>query len=207
MQLATSLVRESGEHLPTRELVRPLPKPKGRPRLDYEFHVRTPRDVERLRRAHNAPMVLLTPEWVSAHGHPESFRPILFVYEGLKGQVASPSFSRVLVRSKDGFQEPSLELMATFLLKVDAVAARLVLLRNRGRVNPNELYRFVRNEQLEQRATYVRLQDFAPGLPVVGETMSPADLAAVERNAPAPPLMPRPNRRSRRLSRSSTGTA
>lgn len=186
MQLTTSLVREEGEHLPPRNLVRPLPKPKGRPRADYEFHVQTSEDVKRLRVEHSVPMVLLTPEWVSANGYRESFRPLLFVYEGLKGRVSSPSFSRVLVRSRDVFRDPSLETMTTFLLKVDSVAARLVLLRNRERVNPNELYRMVRNEGLEERATYVRLQDFSPGLPSVGESLSRRDLEAVERNAPAP---------------------
>jgi len=158
---------------------------RGRPPTLYRLRADSEKDVEAARR-HGLPLVLLTPEWVTAHGYPEHFRPLLFVWEGLAGMVSSSAYSRVLVRDRDALREPGFEEFVTFLLKVDALAARAVVLRNRGKYDPHELYRRVRNEGMEERATRVRLQEFVPGLPMVGEPFPQADLDWAEKNAPVP---------------------
>jgi hypothetical protein len=149
--------------------------------------VKNEHDVEVARRRGVA-MALLTPEWVSASGYRESFRPLLFVWDQLAGQVDAP-YSRVLVRNPEVLRSRSMESLVTLLLKVNGVAARMVLARNPGKFDPNEVYRYVRNENLEEKATRVGFQDFVGTLPVVGEKPSRTDLRWMERNAP-PALHP-----------------
>ncbi len=182
MRLESALFREPGEHPLPRGMLTPAPKSRGRPREVYRPQVRSPEDVRLLRRR-GVPLALLTSDWVTENGYPEKFRPLLFVYADLANQVQS-RYRVVPVRDRDALREPGFEEFVTFLLKVDTLAARAVVLRNQGKFNPTELYRRVRNEGLERLATKVRLQEFVPGLPVVGEQLPEADLAWVERNNP-----------------------
>ncbi|HLM69951.1 MAG TPA: hypothetical protein VK423_01015 [Thermoplasmata archaeon] len=188
MRLETTLFREAGEHPLPRAVAVPVPKPKGRPRVGYLPRVQSVEDVERWRRR-GLPLALLTSDWVTQNGYPEKFRPLLFVYADLANQVQS-RYRVVPVRDRDALREPGFEEFVTFLLKVDTLAARAVVLRNQGKYNPSELYRRVRNEGLERLATKVRLQEFVPGLPVVGEQLPEADLAWVERNNPRRTVSP-----------------
>jgi len=107
------------------------------------------------------------------------------VWEGLAGKVSSSAYSRVLVRDRDALRSPGFEEVLTFLLKVDMLAARELARRNAGKFDPNELYRRVRNEGMEERATKVRLQEFVPGLPKVGEPFPKDELDWADRNVPA----------------------
>jgi len=189
MRLETTVHRNAGERPPPRSLATPVAKPKGRPRLDYEFRVRTEGDVDRLRRR-GLPVVLLKSDWVTANGYPEKFRPLLFTHEGFRPRLVESRFRVVPVRDADALRAPGFPEFVTFLLKVDTLAARAVLTRNRGRFDPNEVYRRVRNEGLERLATKVRLQDVVPALPVVGVPLPAEDLAYVERNNPPLALSP-----------------
>jgi hypothetical protein len=189
MMLETAVLREEGEHPLPRDLARPVSRPNHRPRVAYEFHVKSEKDVERLRRR-GLPFALLTSEWVTAHGYPQGFRPLLFASHEAARSVVESAFRVVPVRDREALVDPKFEEFATFLLKVDTLAARAVVQRNRGKFDARELYRRVRNEGLERLATKVRLQEFVPGLPVVGESLPKEDLEWVERNNPALPTRP-----------------
>ncbi|HTZ62023.1 MAG TPA: hypothetical protein VMC82_05235 [Thermoplasmata archaeon] len=182
MRLEGSLVREPGE--------RPLPsamrlaraRPRGRPRQEYRPRIRSAEDVERLRR-HRVPAYLLTSEVVSAHGYPVRFRPWLAVPGAIASKIAS-DFRLLPVRDADALRAPGVVELVTLLLRFDPLAARVVARRNRSRLDPNELYRRIRNEGLERAATRVRLQEFSPAIPAEGEPLPQEELRWIERNNP-----------------------
>jgi hypothetical protein len=113
-----------------------------------------------------------------------SFRPWLVVPERISNQVTS-EFRTLPVRDEDALRDPGPNELVTFLLRFDPLAARVVAKRNRNRLDPNELYRRVRNEGLERQATKVRLQEFSPAIPRVGEALPASELRWIERNNPA----------------------
>ena len=152
---------------------------------EYRPTVRTPADVERLRR-HRVPALLLTSEWVTKSGYPVTFRPWLAVSERLARKVTS-DYRILPVRDADSLRQPGIVELVTLLLRFDPLAAWVVARRNRAVLDPNELYRRIRNEGLEGPATKVRLQQFAPALPKVGKPLPLADLLWVERNNPPAP--------------------
>ncbi len=182
MRIEESLRREPGERPLPPEMQATIPRHRGRPPREYRPRVRTPRDVVRLRR-HRVPALLLTSEWVTKSGYPVTFRPWLAVSEKLSRKITS-DYRILPVKDEDALREPGMVELVTFLLRFDPLAARLVALRNRSRLDPNELYRRVRNEGLEGPATKVRLQEFAPALPKVGRPLPLEDLRWVERNNP-----------------------
>ncbi len=182
MRLEESLVREPGERPLPREMRVVAPRARGRPREEYRPRVRSTRDVERLRR-HRVPAYLLTSEWVSAHGYPVRFRPWLAVPERLAGKVAS-DYRILPVRDAEALRDPGFVELLTLLLRFDPLAARVVAVRNRSKIDPHELYRRIRNEGLERAATKVRFQELAPALPRVGEPLPREELRWIERNNP-----------------------
>jgi hypothetical protein len=136
--------------------------------------------VELLRR-HRIPAFLLTAERVRRSGYPVEFQPWLVVPMRLAGQVAS-DFRTLPIQDEEALREPGIVELISFLLRFDPLAARVVARRNRSTLDPNELYRRVRNEGLERAATKVRLQEFAPAIPRVGPALPVADLRWIERN-------------------------
>lgn len=182
MKVEASLLRETGERPLPMEMQSRAPRVRGRPRLEYRPRVRSADDVTTLRR-HRVPAVLITPEWVSRHGYPVSFRPWLAVPEEISGKFSS-DFRILPVKDGDALRDPGIAEMVTLLLRFDPLAARLVAVRNRHRLDPNELYRRVRNEAVEAAATRVRLQEFAPAIPKVGTSLSRSELRWLERNNP-----------------------
>lgn len=181
--METFVFRERGERSLPADLALRVAKPRGRPRVEYMFRVKSPEDVERLRRL-GFPCALLTSEWVSSNGYPQRFGPLLFTAQETVDNLAESVFPVIPVKDKEALTEPRFEEFVTFLLKVDTLAARAVLRRNSGKYNPSELYRRFRNEGLERLATKVNLQEFVPALPRVGESLSTADLDWVESNNP-----------------------
>jgi hypothetical protein len=183
MRVEAGLYREPGEH-PFRTAMRvPPARARGRPRAEYRPRIVSPQDVEQLRR-HRVPAFLLTPEWVTECGYPVHFRPWLAVPEELASKVSS-DYRILPVKDGEALRSPGVVELVTLLLRFDPLAARVVAVRNRRRVDPHELYRRIRNEGLERNATKVRMQEFAPALPVVGTALPRDELRWVERNNPA----------------------
>lgn len=182
MRLEQSLLREPGERPLPPEMLWRAPRSRGRPRTEYRPRVRSAEDVDRLRR-HQVPAFLLTSDWVTKCGYPVEFRPWLAVGERLAAKVSS-DYRILPVKDEDSLRAPGLAELVTLLLRFDPLAARVVAKRNRRKIDPNELYRRVRNEGLERPATKVRLQEFAPALPKVGTSLPRDELRWVERNNP-----------------------
>lgn len=183
MRLEAQLVREIGEHPLPPDLLIPMPKTRGRPRTRYRPHVRSARDIGRLRR-HKVLTVLLTPEWVTRSGYPVNFQPWLVVPERLAGSVAS-DFRTLPVKDEDALENPGVVELISFLLRFDPLAARVVAKRNASQIDPHELYRRIRNEGLERQATKVRLQQFSRAIPRVGVPLPASELRWIEKNNPA----------------------
>lgn len=182
MRVDANLLREPGERPLSREMLSPTPKGRGRPRKEYRPRVRSAADVEQLRR-HRVPAFLLTSEWVTQSGYPVHFRPWLALPAELSTKVMS-EYRILPVRDGDALRNPGVVELVTMLLRFDPLAARVVAKRNRHRLDPHELYRRIRNEGLERAATKVRLQEFVPALPVVGDPLPREELRWVERNNP-----------------------
>jgi hypothetical protein len=182
MKVEAGLFREPGEHPLPQEMLTPPAKFRGRPRKEYRPRIRSARDVDRLRR-HRIPALLVTSEWVTKSGYPVRFRPWLALPEELAAKVSS-DYRILPVRDGEALRDPGIEELVTLLLRFDPLAARVVATRNRGRLDPHELYRRVRNEGLERPATRVRLQEFARALPRVGDSLPREELRWVERNNP-----------------------
>ncbi len=183
MKLESSLHREPGERALPREMVERVVRAPGRPRTEYRPRVRSVADVDRLRR-HRVPAFLLTSEWVTGWGYAVRFQPWLAVPEKLAGKFSS-EFRVLPVKDEEALRNPGLSELVAFLLRFDPLAARLVAKRNRRRIDPNELYRRIRNEGLERAATKVRLQEFVPALPKVGPALPRDELRWIERNNPS----------------------
>ena len=182
MRVESGLFREPGERPLSRELLLPTPKTRGRPRKEYRPRIRSARDVDRLRR-HRVPALLLTSEWVTKSGYPVRFLPWLALPEELSTKVSS-EYRILPVKDGEALRDPGIEELVTLLLRFDPLAARVVAKRNEAKIDPHELYRRVRNEGLERPATKVRLQEFAPALPLVGNPLPSEELSWVERNNP-----------------------
>jgi hypothetical protein len=183
MKLESSLFREPGERPLPREMVSPTAKSRGRPRKEYRPRIRSAGDVDLLRRRH-VPALLLTSEWVTKAGYPVRFRPWLALPEELSTKVSS-EYRILPVKDEEALRDPGIVELVTLLLRFDPLAARVVARRNRLKLDPNELYRRIRNEGLERPATKVRLQEFARALPVVGSPLPREELRWIERNNPA----------------------
>jgi hypothetical protein len=182
MRLETTLVREPGEHLIPGEMLAQERTGRGRPKARYRPVVRTPEDVEQLRRR-RVPVFLLTDAWVTESGYPVRFRPWLAVSEALAGSVES-SFRVLSIRDAAALQSPGLPELVTLLLRFDPLAARAIATRNHQRLDRLELYRRIRNEGLERAATKVRLQELVPAIPMVGEPLPLEDVRWVDENNP-----------------------
>ena len=182
MKVEAGLFREPGERPLPFEMLLPTDRSRGRPKREYRPRIRTAEDVDRLR-SHRVPALLLTAEWVTKLGYPVHFRPWLALPEGLASKVSS-EYRILPVKDGEALRDPGIEELVTLILRFDPLAARVVARRNRARIDPNELYRRVRNEGLERSATKVRLQEFAPSLPVVGARLPREELRWIERNNP-----------------------
>jgi hypothetical protein len=182
MKVESILFREPGERPLPRGMLSPVARIRGRPRTEYRPRVRTPGDVEQLRRR-RVPAFLLTSEWVTKSGYPVNFRPWLALPEKLSTKV-STDYRILPVKDEEVLRDPGPVELVTLLLRFDPLAARVVATRNRRSLDPHELYRRIRNEGLERAATKVRLQEFAPAIPMVGEPLPREELRWVEKNNP-----------------------
>jgi hypothetical protein len=95
------------------------------------------------------------------------FPPVLMLDPRLSGVVDSP-FRTVPFRSVEALRDPPFEALVTMMLRVDEIAARVMLARN-PTPDPARLARFVVGERLEASATMLRFQEFAPAIPRVGK--------------------------------------
>jgi hypothetical protein len=166
VELATVLHRSASDRpLPSEVFVRVRAAPR-RPRLEFRLRVRSGSHVDRARR-HGLALFLLTGDVPTRFHYPMEFPPVLMLDPRLVGVVDSP-YRTVAFRSAEALRDPPFEALVTMMLQVDEIAARVMLVRN-PTPDPVRLARFVVGERLEAPATMLRFQEFAPGIPAVGE--------------------------------------
>jgi hypothetical protein len=166
MELATVLHRSSSDRpLPSSVFVRVRPPPR-RPKVEFRLRIRSVSDAD-LARRHGLALYLLTGDVPTSFHYPMQFPPVLMLDPRLPGVVDSP-FRTVPFRSVEVLRDPPFEALVTMMLRVDEIAARVMLVRNPA-PDPARLARFIVGERLEAAATMMRFQEFAPGIPVVGE--------------------------------------
>ncbi len=148
--------------------------PPRRPKQEYRVRIRTPRDAEVARRR-KLGMYVLTGEVPTRFHYPMHFPPVLMVDPQLAPLVDTPLRTVLFHATEALHQEPPFEALVTMMLRVDEIAARVMLVRNPG-FDAKALTRYVVGEKLERQATRLRFQQFAQGIPVIGE---PLPIAAV----------------------------
>jgi hypothetical protein len=152
---------------------------RGRPPLRLRLSLDSPEDVEAARRL-GVPVYLLTSELVTALGYPVEFPPHLLVSERMQGAVDS-AFPRIVVPSSEAVLRPGIEEVMVALLRIDALAARGVGVRNRTSLRAERLLRRVVQAEAEREATWVNLQEFASAIPKVGSALPQAWLEEQDR--------------------------
>jgi len=110
------------------------------------------------------------------------FPPVIMLDPRLSG-VVDTSFRTVPFRSAEVLRDPPYEALVTMMLRVDEIAARVMLVRN-PTPDPVRLARFVVGERLEAVATMLRFQEFAPGIPSLGDAWPVAALREQESRNP-----------------------
>lgn len=119
---------------------------------------------------------------VSALGYPLDFSPRVVVYAPLIGAVESRR-QRMPFWSEKALVAPRFEDVALMMLRIDPVGARIVLERNRDRVNASYLLRRVIEERMLTRATLARFQDLVAAIPSEGSPISTAFLVRKTRSS------------------------
>jgi hypothetical protein len=166
MELGTVLHRELGEApLPPEVFVRVRPEPR-RPKYDYRVRIREPKDVE-VARKRGLGMFLLTGEVPTKFHYPMHFGPTVVMDQKLV-PVVDTTMRTIAFHDAIALANPPFEALVTMMLKVDEIAARVMLVRNPGFDQTALTVLIAGDRQLCRLATAVRLQEFAPGIPVVG---------------------------------------
>jgi hypothetical protein len=174
MRAATSLVRTGESRVPS--VFVSVRVNRGRPTQAYRARLSDPQAVEIARRA-GLPVYLLEARTVTALGYPIDFPPVLLVARPFDS-VIETLYRIVRFVSERAVASPRFEDIALALLSINRLAARAILERNRIRVDERYLLKRVIQEELEERATSVRLFDFVPSLPRVGRALSSTSIDA-----------------------------
>jgi hypothetical protein len=165
VELATVLHRSSSDRPLPSDVFVPVRASPRRPKLEFRLRVRSSSDAETARR-HDLALYLLTGDVPTRFHYPMEFPPVLMLDPRLSGVVDSP-FRTLPFRSAEALRDPPFEALVTMMLRVDEIAARVMLARNPS-PDPVQLARFVIGERLEASATLLRFQEFAPAIPRVG---------------------------------------
>ncbi len=118
---------------------------------------------------------------MTALGYPVQFPPHLLIPRDLEAVVDS-ALPRILVDSSETARDPGIEDVIAALLSVDSLAARGIAVRHRGSIDARQLLRRVVQSEREAEATRVGLQEFAPGIPLVGRPLPRPQLDAQDRD-------------------------
>jgi hypothetical protein len=127
------------------------------------------------------PVYLLTQEVVSAFRYPTRFPPRLLVAREVSPAVDS-GFRRIEFARREAAMSPRFEDVIVAMLRIDPLAARALARRNPDLLDPVRLLVRVIEEDATRQATFVRLQQFAPGIPPVGEPIPARALERSDRN-------------------------
>lgn len=181
MRLETVLTHEPGNrHVPRGVLV-PLARGSHRPRMMFRCDIRGPGDVEKLRKL-GLPIHLVTPDVTACYGYPIAF-PAVLVTSEMAARSMNSIYPVQTFQSAIAARDPRLEDLIIVMLRVDPLVARGIAVHHRQFIDPNRLLKRVFQENVEDVATLVRLQDMVPALPISGEQLPRKALTRQDRNA------------------------
>jgi hypothetical protein len=180
MDATVSLHRPAGESHRVPSVFVPEERPRTRPKTRYRARLNLAADVE-VARKEGLPVYLLTPEIISAFRYPIRFPPRLLVAREVSPAVDS-AFRRIVFNRREAAASPRFEDLVVAMLEVDPLAARALVKRNPDLLDPVRLLVRVVEENAERPATLVRLHEFAPGIPKVGEAIRAEALSRSDRN-------------------------
>jgi len=181
MRVVGELIRDSNDRISRGDPFVVSPRPRGRPIKRHQVRIGGAADVRRAREF-GVPLHLVSPVDSAVFGYPLTFPPVVVVWRPLRDAVIT-NFAIQEFESRAASLRPRVEDLAIILLRIDALAARAILLRNREFVWPSYLETRILEEDCAAEASHVRLQEITPNLPVVGVQLSSDVLARQDRNS------------------------
>ncbi len=148
--------------------VKAIQRPSHRPRKRFLVRIQSLEDVDRARRQ-GLPLLLVRSEDLSILRYPMHIPPTILVPREYR-EVLETSFPVRVFQASKPFDQPRLEDLVVFLLMHDPLAARAVVERNRDLLDFQHLTKRIYQEDLEEPATLVHLQDYID-VPSVGEPL------------------------------------
>jgi hypothetical protein len=170
MQIDVSLIGLPRNLAPGTRVALGAMRTRGRPRARYRLCLRSTNEIEVARQS-GIPIYLLTSELVTGLGYPVRFPPHLLVRSDVSAAIDC-DFDRIVMSGKGAAFPPQFEDVVVALLRIDPLAARSIILRNRASVDPKQLLRRVVQEEVEREATWVNLQEMAPAIPEIGKGLA-----------------------------------
>lgn len=177
MHAATAFVRDPWDRTLPRAILEVEERESHRPRSRYRLVLHDAGDVEAARGL-GLPVFAIPDSTVTMLGYPMRFPTLVVVPRGHRRAVAT-DLPVVEFLSEAAVARPRLEDVLVAMLRFDVLAARALVQRNLDLVDRAYLLKRIYQEDLEEEATRVRLQDFVP-LPPHGE---PLPRRALERAA------------------------
>ena len=165
MKPETVLVRDPGDRALVPSIFVREESVRGGQRARYRLRLRSKKDVDAARRVRLA-LSLLEPEAIASLGYPLSFKPRLLVGESEALAIVETKFKPIVFRHEDAARNPTLEDTIVAMLEVDPLGARRIAVENRDQLDGALLLKRILGEDKERLAYRVRLDDFAPGLPL-----------------------------------------
>ena len=181
MMVIPHLVHSPGDRHVPRGILTPEPHRAHRPRTTFRVRIRDESDVAKARKV-GLPLHMITPEVTAAWGFPHTSENWLVVAKSLIGLVDTP-LPIIPLESEEAARRPGLEDLIVVLLKRDPLLGRSLALRHHKFIDLDRLLKRLLQEDLEEPATLVGLQELVPALPKVGMTLPRSALERQDRNA------------------------
>lgn len=178
MRIVSQLLHDpKNRHVP-RELLIPVRPSPRRPRTAFRLRIRSEEDVARARRV-GLPLHLITPDVTASWGFPGSAETVLVVAQILSPLIES-RFPVVALVSESSARRPRLEDLIVVLLRRDPLLARTLAVRHSRFLDPDRLLKRILQEDVEEAATLVGLDDVVPALPRSGPALPRPELRRLD---------------------------
>lgn len=179
MDVETAFVRSARDRTLPRSVLVAQERANHRPRTRYRVVLHGAPDVEEAR-SRGVPVFAIPDSVVTMLGYPMRFPTLLVAPRSLR-RALETDLPVIEFLSERAVERPRLEDVLIAMLRFDVLAARALIERNLDLLDTAYLLKRIYQEDLEEEATRVRLQDFL-ALPPKGE---PLPKRAMERAASA----------------------
>lgn len=165
MRADITLVREPNDRtLPPSVFIRAERAPHRPITRFTRVRIHSKGDVETVRRA-NLPVSLFDSARSGALGYPLAFKPVLIVAKDFLPAIDT-RFRTIPFLDSAAARSPKLEDYIVAMLKIDTLGARRIAKENVSSIDSARLLKRIIVEGVDDRAYRVRLDEFAPGLPI-----------------------------------------